>query len=246
MLQTHGTEIHWSSLLPALFLIHNEWYRLAHGASLAKIPNVLPPGTTDSWTYQSPGVLSKTGIYQDGDLKKLRDTIMYPNERQALKNTLVRATAGMSYERNHVGLAGLIDGNSVTTIFKMHVANIWGFAAQVGMIFNGMMGFFVCYKVLKYVFDTGFHCQSLYEAFGFSWRLIMALWDTLTYRTLNKARSHTRHSQVQTTTDTELVAVTSQPTCPIEESSPEESKHEERQHVDPYSHVQAMFRKLGD
>lgn len=245
LLQTHGTEIQCSSILPSLFLIHNEWYRIAQGASLAKIPNVLSPGTTDSWTYQNPGVLAKTGIYQDIDLKKLRDIIMYPNERQALTNTVVRAASGMSYETGQVSLNGMIDQNSVSTIFKMHIATIWGFASKVGMICNGMMGFFVCYKILKYIFDTGFHCQSLYEAFGLSWRLVMALWDTLTYRTLTRARGQ-HNTPSASSEETELQVVMSQPSCPQDLDTTDIRKDEERHLVHPYSHVQSMFRTIGD
>ncbi|CAB0042576.1 unnamed protein product, partial [Trichogramma brassicae] len=94
ILVTNGKEVQCDGRLPPMFKLGDQWYRSLPQIVPAPTPEILTPQMTPTWKYTSPDSLAIGGIYSEKDTKKLRDLIVFPLERGAVMNTILRGAVG--------------------------------------------------------------------------------------------------------------------------------------------------------
>lgn len=110
--QTHilMRQVTCNSLVPAMYLLGDAWYRFTPRPVESLPPVVLKPATRPTWKYIThPGSLATSGIYSDEDLETLRDHIMFPTERPSVLNTIARGMMGQPGFVNGGSFSNLLD-----------------------------------------------------------------------------------------------------------------------------------------
>lgn len=72
--------------------------------------------------YVSPEALATEGIYNAEEVAKLRDQLMYSNERQAIANVLVRGAMGGKPDTRGISISDNLDETALKTIAD----SLWG------------------------------------------------------------------------------------------------------------------------
>lgn len=183
--QTHillrqGTQITCNALAPSMYQLGGAWYRFLPKPVEAIPPTIMKPLTKPTWKYVSPGALATSGIYTQNDLDELRDHIMFPAERPAVLNTVVRGVMGQSTIMQGGSIANLVDEASIHRIVASTWQRFWGKFLIFGNISAGLIGIYLCVRTIKLILDTLVHGYALHSVYGWSVYLLGAIWDSLT------------------------------------------------------------------
>lgn len=188
--QTHillrqGTQITCNALAPSMYQLEGAWYKFLPKPVEAMSPTIIKPLTKPTWKYVSPGALATTGIYTQNDLDELRDHIMFPAERPAVLNTVVRGVMGQSTLMHGGSISNLMDEASIQKIVASTWDKFWGKFLIFGNVSAGLIGIYLCGRTIKLILDTLVHGYALHTVYGWSIYLIGAIWDSLTHLLLH-------------------------------------------------------------
>ncbi|XP_071055082.1 uncharacterized protein [Onthophagus taurus] len=172
VLQKYGTEIGCNPFLFPAYKLGNKWYKVSHTLHEIPTPEVMEPNNENRWTYVSPGNLFQGGIYSQEDMEDLRQHIIIPTERKAVSNIL---TETMIYD-----IAPLISEHTIKGWVQGQWDAFWNWFPYLGSLTGGCLAMFFVVRALKFVIDTIVHGVVLFELFGWSVRLIGAVWDSVT------------------------------------------------------------------
>lgn len=197
--QTHillrqGTQVTCNALAPSMYRLEGAWYRFLPKPVETTPPTIIKPLTKPTWKYVSPGALATTGIYTQNDLDELRDHIMFPAERPAVLNTVVRGVMGQSTFMQGGSIANLMDEASIKKIVASTWEKFWGKFLIFGNVSAGLIGIYLCARTMKLVLDTLVHGYALHTVYGWSIYLIGAIWDSLTQLLLHLGQKKPKKS----------------------------------------------------
>ena len=65
VLKTKGTEIPCKRILPSLYYVENEWYKILPLPTTAEKPTIIKPMTRPTWNYTNPAELATNGIHTE-------------------------------------------------------------------------------------------------------------------------------------------------------------------------------------
>lgn len=184
--QTHillkkGTQTTCNVLTPSMYHLDGAWYKLMPKPMESLPPTMMRPQTKPQWKYFNPGQLATSGIYSQEDLEKLRDHIMFPAERPAMVNTIIRGMMGEPTVMQGGSLSNLLDEASVEKIVTNAWTKIWSKFLIFGNVSAGIIGIYLCGRIIKLLLDTFIHGYALHSVYGWSVYLVGAIWDSLTH-----------------------------------------------------------------
>lgn len=116
ILQSAGTQVMCNSFMPIMYRLNEEWYKLLPRPVEARTPATLQPDSSLTWKFTELATLAKSGIYSYDDLNRLREHIMFPQERGAILNTLTRRATGMDTDHDGVTIMKFLDENALNHI----------------------------------------------------------------------------------------------------------------------------------
>lgn len=207
-----GTQQDCNNLLPVMHQIDDIWYKFVPKPVESLAPQVLQPSTKPTWKYLNPGSLASSGIYSDNDLSKLRDHIMFPVERPALMNTIVRGATGHHIPADSISMYNFLDEKTLSKIASSTSEKIWGGFITFGSASVGILGIWIVIRLIKMIIDILLHGYAIYTVFGWSFRLLASFWSSSTNLILHLGASK------QKTSDEPLQVVTV--------STPEEAENQ--------------------
>lgn len=176
-------------------------------------PSNLKPSSRPTWRYTEPGLdLATAGIYSQKDMEGLKRQIMFPSERTAITNTLVRKIISNNADTQSLDFGNLIDKNTISSLFYTTWNKAWSTVSIFGEVVSGLMGCWLIAKIIKFVIDTAIHAYSLTIVFGFGWRLLGMFWDALTFCLIHHHQENTRVQRMGG--DLEEIVVVSDPPVP--------------------------------
>jgi hypothetical protein len=73
ILTKSGTIRDCNELLPAMYKLHDTWFRMSTRPMETLPPPIIQPLTKPTWKYVSPSTLATNGIYTTDDLDRLRN-----------------------------------------------------------------------------------------------------------------------------------------------------------------------------
>lgn len=189
IIQSHGTEVSCNPILSGGFRLGSSWYSFNPSRMLQVTPEDLTPQPTKNWHYISPEGLGTNGLYTQDELENLRRDILFPSTRSAVQNNLIRGSLG--YPTNHIGanLGNVLDSSSIEKIASRVWNKAWGWFTTIGEWSSGFLGLYLIWILLKFVFNAIINALTLYELYGFSYRLFAAVKTSLTMLCINKART---------------------------------------------------------
>ncbi|CAB0040880.1 unnamed protein product [Trichogramma brassicae] len=150
---------------------------------------------TPAWKYISPESLAIGGIYSEKGTKKLRDLIVFPLERGAIMNTILRGAVGQQVNTEGISISPFITEKILNTIATNTWNRVYAGFVSFGTLSAGILGIFMLFRAIKLVVDTTIHSYALYTLYGWSIHLLGALWDSVTYLLLHigQRRQHEEH-----------------------------------------------------
>lgn len=175
--------------LPTLHHVEDTWIQFTPKPQAIQLPpQQLKPMTQLSWKYSTPGALAISGIYSENDIQKLRDHIMFPAEKPALLNDVVRQITGHQVHPGGASMYNLLDEASLNKIVESTTTKVWQGFVSFGSATAGIMGIFIIIRVIKIVIDTAIHGYALHTVYGCGLHLLGAIWSSLTHLLLHLAR----------------------------------------------------------
>lgn len=185
---TRGTEITCNPIMPPLYQLENSWWQINLQMYPSPEPIELSPNSLAQWKVKSPSYLATAGIYSEEELNKLRDHIMYGDERQAIENVLVRSFTGQTPDLQGGNYAHMIDDQALNKLGTRLGSKIWGWFSVFGNFAAGIIGILSCIQIVKWVADTIIHGKALFDIYGWSIKILAAGWDSLTLCLLHKGQ----------------------------------------------------------
>lgn len=188
--QTHiikqiGTEIVYSQLTHAYYQVGEKWFKILLQPTETNPLQILLPSITLSWTYTDDKFLATNGIYSRKDIIQLKDRIMFPIEKPALVNNIVREMSGYNLQKQVIS-AQILKDQSVSKLAN----RIWDHIMFKFLLFGtasaAVIGFIMVIHLIKIRFNLIVRGYTLYIVFGWSFRLLAACLSTLTSLLLHK------------------------------------------------------------
>lgn len=184
-----------SELLPAMFKIHDVWYRLLPRPIESLAPPIIQPLTRPTWKYVSPSYLATSGIYTSEDLDRLRNHIMFPVEKPQMLETIARGAMGHEMPSGTISLMNFLDEKTLDKIAESAGARLWRGFVTFGSASAGVLAIFLLIRLAKLIVDTAIHGYALHTVYGWSLHLLGALWSSVTHLLLHLAGNGTRRHQ---------------------------------------------------
>lgn len=187
LLQQHGTVVDCNPLLQPAFLLEKRWYAFHPGLAAIEKPDMLTSKTTHTWFYRAPGDLATAGIYSQKQLDNLNRQVMYPSEREAISNGIVRKILVPGEEdHQNLKLDNIMDESYIKNIFKRTWSSTWATLTAIGELMSAALAFWLICKVFKFIIDSVLHAYELHNVYGFVWILIFSFWDAFVYLLLRR------------------------------------------------------------
>lgn len=180
MIVKSGSQTECNPILPAQYQMEGEWYRFTPHPVPITAPQTLQPSIQPTWEYSPIGNLGQSGIYSMEEVEKLRDRIMFPAEKPALLNNIARGSAGYEVAPGIFSLRGLLDEATVEHIAESAAKRFWNGFEIFGTASAGIIGIVVVFTIIKAVLDTLIHGYTLHTIYGWSFKLIGAIWHSVT------------------------------------------------------------------
>lgn len=183
-----GTPRDCNEFLPAMYQIHESWFRTGKRPVETLPPPVIQPLTQPAWKYISPSSLATSGIYSNEDLDRLRNHIMFPVEKPSMLNTLARGAMGQRVPPGSISMINLLDEKSLDHIAESAGRRIWKGFMNFGSASAGVLGIILIFRLAKLVIDTIIHGYALHSMYGWSLHLLGAIWTSITNLLLHLGR----------------------------------------------------------
>ena len=181
ILKRKGIQIPCNSLLPSYYYIGDIWYKILPRPTESKNPLIMKPMTRPTWKYQDPSSLATSGIYSQKDLQELNDRIMFPVEQAAILNDFAREMNGLTTTDNEGILLKLLNEDAVSKIIESTWDRTWKRFLTFGTASAGLIGIIIIIKGIKIVADVLVRGYTLHSVFGWSYRLLGAMWSSVAH-----------------------------------------------------------------
>lgn len=179
ILQEHAEEIECTSIIPPMYYIHNKWIGFDPYPVIGLQPQELK---ADEEPYQFDSIknLGSGGIYTDTEIHRAQDAMMFNMERPALNNILLRKMAGQPIDSQGFTTLSLFDAKEMEKIASSTLQRLYGWFTILGDISSGILGLYVTFRIVKFVFETTLNALAIHKAVGCSFHMLASFWDTLT------------------------------------------------------------------
>jgi hypothetical protein len=183
---TYGSEIDCSPLAPAIFNLGGKWMRMQPEPSIVTAPSELSAVADNEWVYSEADHLMTAGIYSTETLKEFQKKLMFPVEKPAIIHTIGATMAGYEVSTQQLDALHLLKSASLEKLQMNFMEKIYGWWFNISLHVGALTGFVVILFVIKNICDMVINGKFLYDAFGFSFRLLAAVWGTLAKHMLIK------------------------------------------------------------
>lgn len=118
VLLKQGTQVTCTKLMPPMFLLGSQWFSMDPEARRSPDPMQLKPDTKTTWVFEELQDLANSGIYTTEELGKLREHMMFPQEKASILSNLARAAVGEKTELKNINLIAMFDEYTVNHIIQ--------------------------------------------------------------------------------------------------------------------------------
>lgn len=189
ILLKRGTQVTCNPMIPSYYKVGSSWYPISPKPVLAVPPMVINPQTELTWQYKDPVDLANSGIYSSKDLENLRDHINFPLEKPALLNSLVRGMTGKATVNQGGSLVNLFNQEEMEKLAQGAWDRLWAKFVNFGTVSAGVIAILMICQFIKLIIDTIIRCYTLHTVFGWSFRLLGAVFASITQLFMHLSRT---------------------------------------------------------
>lgn len=195
VLQDHVTPLTCSiSMAPGFFILGN-WYSPHPTMHPIAEPGRITSITSHQWHWSDSGVMAMNGIYTADVMEKLRQQIMFANDKRAIAEGMTFDTIHQTRHNPDVSIEALIDSSKIEKMVSSTLDKVFGWFSWFGTVTSTMFGLWVFFKGTKFIIDSIINGYHLHGLFGFSWKMFALFWDTVTLCLIYQHHENNRTSQ---------------------------------------------------
>lgn len=188
LLTNIGKEIDCLQEAPSKFKISGIWHAVLGGGmkphSDTTNPHVISAKMT-GWEFKPIRGFMDSGIYSPNDVDKLERFLMNPIEKEAVQETFIRSLEGKNGKEGTINLMNLYNSNFEDKIIDKITSKLSGWYKwqyEAGGTFGFILLCFFVIKIVKGLLNSMFNFKSLYESFGWGWKLLLCCWSNMTHK----------------------------------------------------------------
>lgn len=192
-----GTPRECNRLLPSLFKIDGQWFRLTPGSlDTVEAPQILQPLNKPTWSYTDMGDIANSGIYTNDELQSYHKALLFSSTNAAVLQQVAQGIVGerVAFDER-MNVLNLMSEDSLSRFTENTVKKLWSKFVTFGSVSAGVMMIFTIIGLIKYILNTLIHGYALYKIYGFGLRLLAALWGTIANLLLHAANGPVLHHQ---------------------------------------------------
>lgn len=178
ILVKRAAEIPCSAPLAYHYHINGGWFKFNPTLENSIEPSSLEPSPGPTWKYIGPKNLATSGIYSQEDIIKLNNRIMSPMEQRPVMTEMTQQVL-RGNPTNTISIANALDDNALNSLAENIWDKTWGKFLKLGTVTSGILGVYMIIKFIKNILDIVIHGYALHQVFGWSYKLIGALWDSV-------------------------------------------------------------------
>lgn len=119
LLEKHGNVVECTSFLSPAYQLMDVWYNLFPALHKTENPPALRTNSQFTWLYTDSGNLASKGIYSQSDLDDLKKQILFPSEREAITNAMVRKIISTNeVDHQNLNIGNLLDENKLKKMIR--------------------------------------------------------------------------------------------------------------------------------
>lgn len=196
VLQKAGTQIMCNNFMPTMYKLHDGWYKLMPKPTEARSPNILKPDTALTWKYTDMASLAVSGIYTYKDLESLREHIMFPQEREAILNTVARKATGMDVQHDAVSIIKFLDASTLKHIANNSWGHLWDGLLSLDNLYTRIFVLVVVVYLMKCLSSYCINGKQIHGEYGWSGKMLASFSNGVTNYMMNK-RKHKEPRGIQ-------------------------------------------------
>lgn len=199
----HGTERKCNKILSVGFKIDDTWIIFTPKLTVINAPEMLSPEMTDVWNPTEITNLATGGIYSEEDMKNYMRQIMFPMDRRAIldntASTISEVEEGEKQD-SQKNIYSVFEFNYWKTLARKY----WRKFEKFGNISAGIIMLFIIFYFSKETINIFIRGFTLHKAFGFSIKILAAIFGSLTHLILVPQKGMPRGERQQ---DLEMEAI---------------------------------------
>lgn len=180
IVQTRGTEIDCTPLLPAKFMFGGRWYTTDGRLRETTTPNKLTTDVITSWSYTPLPSLMESGVYDAASIEKMRSMINEQGDRRAASTVLHKVMTGQNPNLQGFKMDAFVAETVIESMINKYWNKFLTWSSWFGTATSTIIGVYMIGRLIKFAVDTIMHGRILYDIYGFGWQLIASFWDSLT------------------------------------------------------------------
>lgn len=193
LIQEHGTEIPCSFMMKPGYFLHGQWYSLNPEIHHMEEPKSVSTSVDNSWKYEDPSHLIKSGIYTFEETEDLRRQIMFPSERHAIGNVMTQSVMGHDTDTRNLDIMNLLSSSHVSKI-SSYIQSTWSGLSYFGSFTASIFGILVIVRIVKFCISTVINVQIIRSIHGWSWNIFAAFLNSLTAFVVHRHHRRSRES----------------------------------------------------
>lgn len=179
ILALHGREIDCNVLAPNLYNFGDSWIQMNPDPVEVKPPKTLDPEIHPKWAYQQPANLLQTGLYSSAELELFQKRLLFAIEKPAISHIIVSRAGGSSVQAQNVDLGSLLSAVTVENLQNSLLQRIYGKLYTMSVFLSSFSAIIFIILIVKSILNMIINGTLLYRAYGFSYHIASACWNTL-------------------------------------------------------------------
>lgn len=195
VIQKHAIQIECNIITPPMYLIDGRWISISPMPMETIPPTLLKPETEHKLNLNPIQPLGASGLYTQEEISRVQQTLSFNIEREAVENIVARKLSGQSTDNQGYTTINLFDTQEIKSLARNTFYSVWGWFTDVGIFMSGIIGFYVIWIFIKYVFEIVINGFAIYKTFGCGLFIIASVWSTLTMWVISTYKRQTKPKQ---------------------------------------------------
>lgn len=219
ILTEFGTEVDCQPLLPPNFFIEDRWIEMSPRIQKTE-PVTILDANDEKEHIELSGIspITSNGIYTKEEMASFQRTLLFPNERTAISNTVARRIMGKTTDDQYY-MPNVFSELEFKNLARSAAEEVWGFLSLMGNVFS-ICGFcYTTFCVISYAASVATNYFSLKKVTNNHPKrkriLLSSLWQNMAHRYMIQLMH--RQNQSQENINLESIVVQEEPSIEKEE-----------------------------
>lgn len=176
----HANEVICSPLYPVIYNLSKTWTIMNQSPSSTLQPTILNPNEPPTWKFNYTLHIGTAGLYSQEHLEAYTRQMLFVNERSAINNIIAQTLYNPNTDRQGLHFNNLIDEEKIKQKIETFFSNLLTSFQTFGIWVSTVIGIVTVVKCLIYFIEVLINGAHLYHVFGWSFKLLAAIFQSAT------------------------------------------------------------------